>query len=62
MSRKHYIAVAAILRGLYETTGDPTQAVDIAVRDVLDDFANLFAQDNPAFDRARFLAACGVEG
>lgn len=25
------------------------------------DFANLFATDNPNFDRERFLKACGLE-
>jgi hypothetical protein len=59
MTRKHFIAVAALIKGLADTTADPAQATDIAVRDVADGLADLFAKDNPNFDRARFLTACG---
>jgi hypothetical protein len=51
--------MAAIFRRLVETTADPTQAVDIAVRDLVDEMADYFATQNSNFDRARFIAACG---
>lgn len=46
MSRKHYEAIATILRQSY------------APRDVVKAFADAFAADNPRFDKARFIAAC----
>jgi hypothetical protein len=54
VSRKDYVAIAALLHDHAQTTADPTQAVDIAVRDLVDGIADLFAQDNPNFDRRRF--------
>lgn len=57
MSRKDYEAIAALLRDHADTLSDPTQAPDIAVRDLMDGMADLFAADNPNFDRERFLKA-----
>lgn len=57
MSRKDYVAFAALLADHGDTLSDPTQASDIAWRDLVDDVADLFAKDNPNFDRARFLRA-----
>lgn len=59
MTRKHFEALAAMVRDLASTTADPTQAVDIAVRDHADTLAKFCATQNPNFDRARFLKACG---
>lgn len=59
MSKKHYIALAALLKDLADTTADPTQAVDIAVRDFADELTRMLKADNPAFDRQRFLEAAG---
>ena len=47
-SRKHYIAAAALL---LEHRASPELARA---------FADLFAQDNARFDRARFLEACDL--
>lgn len=57
MSKKDYVAIAALLRDHAETIMDPTQAPDIALRDLVDGVADLFAADNPRFDRERFLNA-----
>lgn len=57
MSRKDYVAFAALLRDHAQTTADPTQATDIAVRDLVDGIADLFEQDNPNFNRERFIEA-----
>lgn len=59
MTRKHYEAIAAAIRE--ESDAFPT---DLVVRGTLERLASalggVFAADNPRFDRARFLAACGI--
>lgn len=58
MSRKHYIKFAAILAGDYatcETDGERRKVVGIALS-----MSDVFKQDNPNFDRTRFLAACNL--
>lgn len=59
MTRKDYILIAAALhRGKPEAHWDANKRVqyDMDVRNV----ATAFANDNPKFDRAFFLLACGV--
>lgn len=50
MTKKNYVQIAAILSeaGQY---GDPVDYITAELCDV-------FAQDNPRFDRERFIAAC----
>jgi len=71
-SRKHYIAVADAIKvqikycfidcqksGLEEqrfNEGKRESAREIALH-----LASIFAADNSAFDRSRFLVACGVQ-
>lgn len=50
-TRKDYIATAKILAANPDEVMRAEQARH---------FADLYAADNPRFDRARFLAACGV--
>lgn len=58
MTRKHFEAVAAVLRA-------SCSVQDVQVREeahgIARDLATVFAGLNPRFDRARFLAACGAE-
>ena len=69
MSKKHFNALAAALRQTRDALnrdhqGDsPDHARDVhrAWRMTCRDVANVCAQTNPRFDRARFLAACGME-
>ena len=51
MTKKHYEAIASIVKLNFDGT-QPVLARDLA---------DYFEQDNPKFDRARFLEACGVE-
>lgn len=51
MSRKHYIAAAEVIRA--ESFGESRRRIAEA-------FAAMFAADNPRFDRARFMEACGA--
>jgi len=53
-SRRHYQAIADAIEGV------PTRG-DIRDRElVVDHLAALFQEDNPRFDRERFVSACGV--
>lgn len=60
MSRKDYIAIAAVLR----QTKDETRSVtgEAELRRVANRIAFVFAQDNPLFDKARFMEAAGFPG
>lgn len=51
MSRKDYEAIAAAVAA---TGGDYATREEMACR-----LADVFAGDNPRFDRGRFLQACG---
>jgi hypothetical protein len=53
MTRKDYELIARVIRyaEIDERAGDR----------IARDFAYALAKDNPRFDRARFLKACGVE-
>ena len=60
MSKKHFIKVAEIIRKriAVEETISPQSAG--GVRLVAHDLVKYFAEENPRFDRARFLEACNV--
>jgi len=56
MTRKDYVKFAAMFKN-QKAYGVNAQAADsIALR-----MAVILAEDNPNFDRDRFLTACGVE-
>lgn len=59
MSRKHFVAVAAILAGerALATTAAERRSIDNIARLL----ADVFKRDNGRFDRQRFYDACGVE-
>lgn len=63
MSRKHFVMVAArIKRTLDETANGVNPAAERSVLTFLAwGLAQDFAAENPRFDRARFLKACGLE-
>lgn len=59
MTRKDYVAIAAAIKlagSVNESTGHK-----LGVYDVARVLAETLAQDNPRFDRGRFLTACGVQ-
>lgn len=51
MTKKHFEAIAQILRSNH-SPGQSSQAVATAM-------ADYFASENPRFNRAQFLTACG---
>lgn len=59
MTRKDYVAIAAGIRA--EVEAGPNKNGSTALQRVAERIAEVMAQDNPRFDRARFLKACGVQ-
>lgn len=70
MTRKDYILIAQTIKELISVSNgegwgpdarvDPEQAEAIGQTHVVEELAVALAQDNPTFDRAKFLKACGV--
>lgn len=58
LHRKDYKAIAGIIRQSYQD--EPTQSGRGAVIQLAGSFANMLANDNPLFDRERFMTACGI--
>lgn len=64
MSRKDYVMIAAALmraRSLVPDTGDYRVHELLGVTQAATCLANELARANAAFDRVRFLKACGVQ-
>jgi hypothetical protein len=66
MSKKHFIKLAGIVNQnarKAETGGGSLAFIhgaNAALRDVSEAIADFCAEENPAFDRVRFLEACNV--
>lgn len=63
MTRKHFEAIANAIRQHRELCSEkPKRNAGLATLESLAwDIAGFFEGENPRFDRARFLRACGVE-
>lgn len=64
MTKKDYIKIAAVFTD-YQAMAENMPANggwrETASTELANRLANMLAQDNPRFDRARFLTACGVQ-
>lgn len=58
MTKKHFEAIAVLLRSQKAQARTSDENVTVCVRAA--QLADLFQSENPRFDRARFLKACGV--
>ena len=59
MSRRNYVAVAAIIAD--EVAAYPTDPIaQTVIRNFAERMADTFEEDNARFDRERFLTACGL--
>jgi hypothetical protein len=59
-SKKHYVAIAREIAELRADL-DGSNAGIAAIVQLASRLACIFKDDNPAFDRGRFLQACGIE-
>jgi hypothetical protein len=59
MTRRDYVLIAAALKGAHDSHIHTLPGA-IGVRTAALTLADTLAQDNPRFDRDRFLKACGV--
>ena len=57
MSRKDYIAIAAVFRHV-AAEHTPDSPGRVTVDTLAEDVASVLQNDNPRFDRSRFLTAC----
>jgi len=55
MTRKDYVAVAEILNSFQDLIAD-----QFTFEDLVNDFADFFASDNPNFKMEKFTHACGL--
>jgi hypothetical protein len=58
--RRHFQMIAEVLNDSFPVPENNTDPV-LYWRLIVDAFASRLASTNPNFDRARFLAACGME-
>lgn len=56
-SKRDYVAIAQVINTAWSSA--PLEDEDI-VKEISEGIAEHFAEHNPAFDRQRFLKACGV--
>jgi len=61
MTRRHYIAFAAIIAGEVACLAPHERERRETLRRVMLSTADMFARDNGRFDRDRFYAACGLD-
>lgn len=64
MTKKDYTAFAGMMKGFTSSirpkSGDEGDIVfACTVEEIAFDMADIFAKDNPRFDREKFLKACG---
>ena len=59
MTRKDYRAVAESIRPQVESGLFQTAEVKFAVGTIVENLCEAFSNDNPRFDRVRFIEACG---
>jgi hypothetical protein len=55
MTRKDYVATAEILKGFYDPTAQDNQ--NAVIIELVNDFSEMFKQDNERFDSKRFANA-----
>lgn len=57
MTKKTYILIASLWEHNYKISSKPVQLV---LKGMLDELCQIFENDNPRFDRQKFITACGI--
>jgi hypothetical protein len=60
MSRKHYREVAEVIRTERVANPGMSPETEATLRRVASGLSHMFGMDNGAFDRAKFMEACGL--
>jgi hypothetical protein len=60
-TRQDYISTATILREFLPKENMDDKMNSYAFRNLVDQFATMFADDNPRFDAEKFYEACGLD-
>lgn len=60
MTKKDYIAIAKVISDERNHPASGSKAAQVTCDRLAHRFADMLASDNPRFDRARFLQACGA--
>ena len=58
MTRKDYVLLAEALKAVIQSVDKPERTGALLAAN---EIAHCLAEDNPRFDRARFLKACGLD-
>jgi len=64
VTKQHFEMAARILSKANKDLREdcvPDGWYSLIVRDIARDFADVFAEENPRFNRDRFMVACGIE-
>ena len=59
MTKKDYIKFAGVIKEAVKCHGGDRADPERAIRDIADELCNIFASDNPHFNRGKFIDACG---
>ena len=60
MTKKDYIKIACIIKGEREVWEDNEPRVKVCIDNIQDMLSELFIQDNPKFDKDKFLKGCNL--
>ena len=62
MTRKDFEAIAGIIKKVNDNIDPNLMMTTIYFKDMVDNLSNYFKQSNSAFDKERFIKACGYGG
>ena len=65
MRKKDYLLIARVIHGrvleIKRTRTDCYEIINSIIYWIVNDLANKFVNDNPKFDRQKFIKACGLD-
>ena len=61
MTRKDFETIAKIIKNIKDNIDPNLMMTNIYFKDMVDNLSDYFKQSNSAFDKERFMKACGYE-